>query len=83
MGKISGSWDPMFSVIYIDNKCVSGGSSGALYLWNGGNGTKIDAHKKGKVHTLIIDKKKNLYSGGDDGSIIYWKVQGNQLIKQN
>ena len=34
------------------------------------------------MHTLIVDSRKNLYPGGDDGSIIYWKVQGNNLNKQ-
>jgi hypothetical protein len=65
MGKISnGSWDPMFCVAHNDGKFISGGGSGALYVWSGGNGTKIEGHKNGKVHTIFVDKKKNVYSGG-------------------
>lgn len=83
MGKINGGkWDPMFCVAQSDGKYFSGGLSGAIYLWAGGNGTRVEAHKKGKVHTLLVDSKKNLYSGGDDGIIIYWKVQANALVKQ-
>jgi microtubule-associated protein-like 6 len=82
MGKLTGKWDPMFCVTQIDGKYISGGGSGAIYTWGGGSGTKIEAHKNGKVHALLVDSKKNLYSGGDDGSIIYWKASGNSLTKQ-
>jgi hypothetical protein len=46
MGKISGSnkWDPMLSIVCWNDKFVSGGQSGSVYLWSGGNGTASKGH---------------------------------------
>lgn len=63
MGKLA-KWDPMFSIASVDNKYVSGSGSGALYVWSGGMGSRVEAHKKGKVHCLLVDNSKNVYSGG-------------------
>lgn len=83
MGKIPGKWESQTSVAYLDGaKYVSGGSSGALFLWTGATATKIEAHK-GKVHTIKVEKVKTVYTGGEDGKIICWKFNGNQLTKQS
>lgn len=46
MGKISGSskWDPMLSIVCWNGKFVSGGASGSVYYWNGGNGVSSKGH---------------------------------------
>ena len=42
MGKVPGKWESMYSVAFLDGaKYLSGGSSGALFLWNGGAASKI------------------------------------------
>lgn len=83
MGKVPGKWDPMLSVAVCDKKYISGSASGALYVWTGGAGTRVEAHKKNsKVHTIFVDSKKNVYSGADDGIVMCWKMQGGQLSKQ-
>ena len=83
MGKVPGKWEPMYSVAFLEGaKYVSGGASGNLFLWTGGSATKVDAHK-GKVHVIKVDKGKTVYSGSEDGKIICWKFNGNQLSKQS
>lgn len=44
MGKIPGKWDPMLSTVYWNDKYVSGGASGSIYLWNGNNGVATKGH---------------------------------------
>jgi len=38
MQKINGKWDPMISVVYWNDKYISGSSGGSVYLWGGGAG---------------------------------------------
>jgi WD40 repeat protein len=82
MGKISGSskWDPMLSIVCWNDKFVSGGQSGSIYLWSGGSGTPTKGHE-GRVDCLSVDSKNNLYSGCSKGMIIAWKVSGGKLIQ--
>jgi len=42
--KIPGKWDPMVSCIYWNDKYISGGSSGNVYLWSGSNGVASKSH---------------------------------------
>jgi hypothetical protein len=81
-GKISGSskWDPMLSVVCWNDKFVSGGQSGSVYLWSGNSGTASKGHK-GRVDCLAVDLKNNLYSGCSKGIIITWSLSGGKLIQ--
>ena len=62
MCKIPGKWDPMLSVVCSNGKYVSGGASGSVYLWSSNTGAATKGHT-GKVNSLAVDKKGNLYSG--------------------
>lgn len=79
MGKIPGKWDPMVSVVYWNDKFVTGGASGSLYVWSGNTGNPNKAHE-GTVDALGVDLKGNLYSGCSKGQIIQWKFTGGKLI---
>jgi len=79
MGKIPGKWDPMLSVVYWNDKFVTGGSSGNLYVWSGSTGNPTKAHE-GTVDALGIDNKGVLYSGCSRGMIITWKLSGGKLV---
>jgi len=82
MGKITGNggkWDPMLSAICWDGKYVTGGTSGAVYLWNGGSGIPTISHK-GKVDCFAIDLSGILYSGDSKGKILSWKLSGGKLV---
>lgn len=37
MCKVPGAWDPMVSIVFWNDKYVSGGMSGKIYLWTGTN----------------------------------------------
>ena len=70
MGKVSGTWDPMLCIAHVgEGKYVSGGSTGAVYLWSGNSAKGLAAHKS-KLQTVFVDSKKRIFTGGDDGSII-------------
>ena len=82
MGKVVGSGnklDPMLSAVCWDGKYVTGGTSGAIYLWNGGNGVPSAGHKS-KVDCFGVDYSGNLYSGDSQGRILSWKLSGGKLI---
>jgi hypothetical protein len=84
MGKISGNggkWDPMLSAIYWNNKFITGGTSGTVYLWNGANGTPCVGHKS-RVDCFGIDHSGNLYSGDSQGKILSWKLSGGKLVME-
>ncbi len=84
MGKISGNggkWDPMLSAVCWDNKYVTGGTSGAIYLWNGGNGIPSAGHKS-RVDCFGVDHSGNLYSGDSQGRVLSWKLSGGKLISE-
>lgn len=82
MGKLAGNgkWDPMVSAFYWKDKdrFVSGGSEGAIYLWNGNSGTPFKNHTA-RVDCFAIDKNQNLYSGDAKGVILTWKLNGGKL----
>ena len=80
MCKVPGKWDPMVSVVYWNDKFVSGGSTGTVYLWSGTNSTGSKAHE-GRVDCLSVDENKNLFSGCSKGMVIKWKYSGGKLIQ--
>jgi hypothetical protein len=41
--KLNGKWDPMLCVICWNDKYISGGASGNVYLWSGGPGVPTKA----------------------------------------
>lgn len=43
MQKLNGKWDPMNCVVFWNDKFVSGGTSGNIYLWGGGAGNPTKA----------------------------------------
>lgn len=81
MGKISGSnkWDPMLSAVCWNEKFVTGGVSGAIYLWNGTSGIASKQHK-GRVDCLAVDQNGILYSGDSNGRLLSWKLSGGKLV---
>ena len=79
MCKVPGKWDPMVSVVYWNNKFVSGGSAGNIYLWSGTTGISSKGHE-GRVDSLAVDPQENLYSGCSSGQIIKWKYSGGKLV---
>ena len=79
MCKVPGKWDPMVNIVYWNNKFVSGGSSGSIYLWSGTTGIASKGHE-GRVDCLSVDSQDNLYSGCSAGLILKWKYSGGKLI---
>lgn len=79
MLKINGKWDPMLSVIFWNDKFVTGGSAGSVYLWGGGAGNPTKGHE-GTVDSLAVDLKGNLLSGCSKGIIKLWKVSAGKLV---
>ena len=80
MGKVPGKWDPMVSVVYWNDKFVSGGSNGTIYLWSGTNSVATKAHE-GRVDCVSVDKNGNLFSGCSKGIVIKWKYSGGKLVQ--
>jgi hypothetical protein len=59
---------------------ITGGAQGNIYSWSGNTiSSTISAHK-GKVQCLY-KKKKQIFSGGDDGLIKVWMAEDNGSIK--
>lgn len=79
MCKIPGKWDPMVNVVCWNDKFVSGGSNGNVYLWSGSNGLASKGHE-GRVDCLSVDIKNNLYTGCSKGIVIKWKYSGGKLV---
>ena len=81
MGKLAGSnkWDPMLTAVCWNDKFVTGGMSGAVYLWNGTSGTATKQHE-GKLDCLAVDQNGVLYSGDSKGRIVSWKLSGGKLV---
>lgn len=71
-------WDPMLSAVYWKDKFVTGGTSGAVYLWNGNVAATSKGHN-GRVDCFSIDSNGNLYSGDSKGIILSWKITGGKL----
>lgn len=78
LGKIPGKWDPMVSCVYWNDKFVTGGSSGNVYVWAGNTGNPSKGHE-GAVDCLAIDSKGTLYSGCYKGIVMTWKFTGGKL----
>lgn len=79
MCKVPGKWDPMVSVVYWNDKFVSGGSEGAIYLWTGTSSVSSKGHE-GRVDCLSVDKNGVLFSGCTSGIINKWKYSGGKLV---
>ena len=80
MGKLAGNkWDPMVSALYWNDKFISGGSAGSVYLWSGNIGNPTKGHE-GRVDSLATDKSGKLYSGCSKGIIMQWKYSGGKLV---
>lgn len=79
MCKINGKWDPMVSVVSWNDKYVSGGSEGSLYLWTGTASVATKGHQ-GRVDSLRVDPSGSLYSGCSSGIINKWKYSGGKLL---
>ena len=79
MGKLSCKWDPQVSVIYWNDKYVSGGKSGSIFVWSGNVGNSNKCHE-GAVDCLAVDSKGILYSGCSKGRIMTWKLSGTKLV---
>ena len=72
----------MFCCVSSKSIYVTGDGSGGLYNWIGDTSSeKIKAHS-GKVQSLVVHGDY-LYSGGDDGKILAWRLQRNGQIKHN
>lgn len=54
MCKLPGKWNPMVSVVCWNQKFVSGGSEGGVYLWSGTSGALSKGHE-GRVDCLRVD----------------------------
>jgi hypothetical protein len=83
MGKLaSNKWDPMLSVVYWNDKFITGGVSGSVYLWSGNNGNPTKGHS-GRVDCLAVDTRDSFYSGCSKGVIMQWKFSGGKLMAEN
>lgn len=80
LGKVPGKWDPMVSCVYWNDKFVTGGCSGNVYLWAGSTGNPFRGHE-GQVDCLAVDLKGNLYSGCSKGNVVLWKFSGGKLVQ--
>ncbi|EGR30797.1 hypothetical protein IMG5_123400 [Ichthyophthirius multifiliis] len=80
IGKVTSSqkFVSQYSSIYAENICFTGGADGNVYQWSGSAGTALKGAKHDKtVQTFGYDSKcKTLYSGGLDGKILKWIIQG-------
>ena len=76
----SSKWDPMMSVVYWNDKFVSGGSEGVLYLWTGSDASATKGAHAGRVDSLRVDDKGVLFSGCSKGIINKWKYSGGKLV---
>jgi WD40 repeat protein len=79
MCKVAGKWDPMVSVVYWNDRFVSGGSEGVLYLWTGSNSVTTKGHE-GRVDCLRVDSSGVLYSGCSLGVVNRWKYSGGKIV---
>lgn len=79
MQKLAGKWDPMLCAVCWNDKYVSGGASGNVYLWGGGAGAPAKA-SEGTIDCLAVDPKGNLYSGCSKGIIKQWRLSGGKLL---
>lgn len=77
--KLNGKWDPMLCVVCWNDKYISGGASGSVYLWSGGPGVPTKA-SEGTIDCFGVDPKGNLYSGCSKGIIKAWKISGGKLV---
>ena len=80
MCKVPGKWDPMVSVVFWNDKFVSGGSAGNLYLWSGSTAVLTKGHD-GRVDCLSVDRDGTLFSGCSKGMIIKWKYSGGRIMQ--
>jgi hypothetical protein len=75
MCKVPGKWDPMVSVVCWNDKYVSGGIQGTLYLWSGTTSISTKAHE-GSVDCLSVDQNWNslfrMLKGSDKQMEIFW-----------
>jgi hypothetical protein len=72
-GKIKGQTAGMFSCVSAKSIYITGDGSGGLYNWVGDQSSdKINGHS-GKVQTMIVNGDY-MYSGGDDGKILAWRL---------
>jgi len=82
-----GSWgrekaEPLLEAVYRGNTCFTASWKGKIYPWNGTSvGKGIAAHDC--VMTLCEDPSDQnvLYSGGKDGKVIAWTVNGSNLTQ--
>lgn len=69
----------MLCVVCWNDKYISGGASGNVYLWSGGPGVPTKA-SEGTIDCFGVDSKGNLYSGCSKGIIKTWKISGGKLV---
>ena len=79
MQKLTGKWEPMVSAVSWNDKYVSGGVSGNVYLWAGGAGNPVKA-SEGSIDCLAVDPKGILYSGCSKGVIKSWRFSAGKLV---
>ena len=73
LGKIEGKTEGMFCCASSRGAYITGDGSGGLYNWTGNvSSPKISGHG-GKVQCLVVNGDY-LYSGGDDGRILAWRL---------
>ena len=70
----------MVSCFYWNDKFITGGSSGNVYVWAGNTGHPTRGHD-GPVDSLAADNKGILYSGCSKGMITTWKFSGGKLVQ--
>ena len=69
----------MYSCVYAKNIFITGSGDGGIYNWVGNiSQKKIKAHSN-KVQSLVT-YGEYVYSGGDDGKILSWKMKKNGQI---
>jgi WD40 repeat protein len=64
------------------NTIIAGGSEGEVYLIDRelNQVSKILAHAKGKVRTVLMGEREYFLSGGSDGFIKIWNISGKQIV---
>lgn len=70
------------STVYVGNTLFTGSHTGEIHPWTGSTkGKSVKAHTS-KCTALFVDKQ-TLISGGADGTVIQWTVNGASLTKLN
>mgnify|MGYP002868089370 CR=1 FL=1 len=73
-----------YSVIFLKDVAITGGSDGYLYMWGDQSLLKKqNANPKAAILTLFASKNSKIFaSGGVDGKAIIWQLGSSSIIQK-